>query len=258
MLRFAQPAPPSLEGGGVVSKGMALLARRGRHIETLPIEGHDELALVSEGDVEELLDVLATETFEYVEGQKLSVDVARALARGLLGVTDLGAASEETPVTARSVARIGYMAGLAARIGYMARAAEWERVAAAREPSGSMSAGIREAVQTSVREELAESGTESLHHALAEVTAFFVRREPLDVPYDAKDGFKPMWTIPGMGGDFRALLRDRTLAMALERDREEPDSSSVQPTEEASFENLQRVWKYGFLLRAFEELFQDG
>ncbi len=226
---------------------MALFARRGRGIEMLPIEGHDELALVSEGDVEELVDVLATETFEYVEGQEVSVDVARALAAGLSGVTDLEAASDETLVTARSVARIGYMA----------RAAERERLPAARKPNGWMSAGLREAVEASVREELAEPGTESFHHALAEVTVFFVRREPLDVPYDAEEGFRPMWTIPGMGGDFRALLRDRTLAMALEPDGEEPDSSSTQPTEDASFEDLQRVWKYGFLLRAFEEFFQD-
>ena len=102
----------------------------------------------------------------------------------------------------------------------MARVAEWERLSTAREPVGWMIAGLQGAVESSVAEELREPDDEekSFYGALAEVTAFFVRREPLDVPYDADQGFVLMWTIPGIGGEVRALLRDKTLSMVLQRD----------------------------------------
>jgi hypothetical protein len=223
---------------------MALFARRRPSLELLPVEGHDELALVPASEVEELVEALASETFDYVVGEELPPEIARALAAGLPGVTELEAPCEETIVTARSVARIGYMA----------RVAERERVPAARRRDGWMSSGLRDAVEASVREELSEPGAGAFYGALAAVTAFFVNREPLDVGYDA-EGLRPMWTIPGMGGDFRALLRDRTLARALERTDERGDASPG-PAGEASLEDLRRVWKYGFLLRAFEEFFQ--
>ena len=102
----------------------------------------------------------------------------------------------------------------------MARVAEWERLSTARKPVGWMIAGLQGAVESSVAEELRESDDEekSFYGALAEVTAFFVRREPLDVPYDANQGFMLMWTIPGVGGEVRALLREKTLSMVLQRD----------------------------------------
>jgi hypothetical protein len=83
-----------------------------------------------------------------------------------------------------------------------------------------------------------------------------VTREPLDVPYDAQQGLKPMWTIPGMGGDFRGLLRDWTLEMALPREGGTL-SGPAGPIDDATFEDLQLVWKYGFLLRSFEEFFRE-
>jgi hypothetical protein len=226
---------------------MALFTRR-PEVELTPIEGHEDLALVDEDDVEELLDTLAMETFEYVDTQELSADLAHALEIGLFGVTGLEAATNATIVAGRAVARIGYMA----------RVAEWERVAAARKPGGWMCAGLRGAVESSLGEELSDSGADaSFYDSLGEVTAFFVTREPLDVPYDAEEGLRPMWTIPGMGGDFRALLRDWTLEMALPRDGDVL-SGPAGPIDDASFEDLQRVWKYGFLLRAFEEFFREG
>jgi hypothetical protein len=226
---------------------MALFTRQ-REIELTPIEGHEDLALVDEDDAEELLDSLAMETFEYVDAEELPADLAHALEIGLFGVTRLQDATSATIVAGRAVARIGYMA----------RVAEWERVPAARKPGGPMFTGLRGAVESSVGEELGESGADaSFYDALSEVTAFFVTREPLDVPYDAEQGLKPMWTIPGMGGDFRALLRDWTLEMALPR---EGDAliGPAGPIEDASLEDLQRVWKYGFLLRSFEEFFREG
>ncbi|MGH2965149.1 MAG: hypothetical protein ACRDMH_07185 [Solirubrobacterales bacterium] len=226
---------------------MALFTRQPQ-IELTPIAGHEDLALVDEDDVEALLDTLAMETFEYADTQDLPADLAHALEVGLFAVTGLEATTNATIVAGRAVARIGYMA----------RLAEWERVPAARKPGGWMCAGLRGAVESSVGEELRESGADaSFYDALGEVTAFFVTREPLDVAYDAQEGLKPMWTIPGMGGDFRALLRDWTLEMALPRDGEVL-SGPAGPIDDASFEDLQQIWKYGFLLRAFEEFFREG
>ncbi len=220
---------------------MALFTRARPAIEVLPVEGHEELALVDADDVERLVDVLSMETFDHVEIEELPRETADALETGLFALYDLDSAPEQTVAAAR----------WAARIGYMARVAEWERVPAARKPAGSMVAGLRQAVEASLTEELGEAEV-SFYDALREVTAFYVRREPLDVPYDAQEGFRPMWTIPGMGGDFRALLRDRTLAMAFGY-WEEDDVVSVDP----NLEYLWWVWKYGFLLRAFEEFFRE-
>ncbi len=220
---------------------MALFTRGRPEIVAQPVAGHDDLALVDEDDAERLVDVLSMETFDHVEIDELPRETADALETGLFALYDLDSAAEQTVAAAR----------WAARIGYMARVAEWERVPAARRPAGSMIAGLHQAVEASLTEELSE-GEGSFYDALREVTAFYVRREPLDVPYDAQEGFKPMWTIPGMGGDFRALLRDRTLGMAFGQ-WEENDVVSVDP----NLEYLWWVWKYGFLLRAFEEFFRE-
>jgi hypothetical protein len=224
------------------------LFRKSAEPEMLPVEGRDDLVLVPEDDVEEMVNVLATETREYVDKWEIEDDVARALSMGFPLVTQREAATKETLVVAQSVARFGFMA----------RVAEWETLATARKPKGWMIAGLRAAVESSVAEELkeAEDGEKSFYEALGEVTAFFVRREPLDVPYDADEGFVIMWTIPGMGGDVRALLREKTLLMVLQRDGEGLKSAAV-PIEGATLEDFQRIWKYGFLLRSFEEFFWE-
>lgn len=224
---------------------MPLFTRR-PEIEITPIQGHEDLALVDEDDVEDLLDTLAMEAFEYVDTEEISVDLAHALEVGLFAVTGLGAATNATIVAGRAVARIGYMT----------RVAEWERVPAARRPGGSMYVGLRQAVESSVADELRDAGDASFYDALSEVTAFFVTREPLDVPYDAAQGLKPMWTIPGMGGDFRAMLRDWMLEMAIPREGATL-SGPAGPIDDAGLDDLELVWKYGFLLRSFEEFFLE-
>lgn len=215
---------------------------------TLPVEGRDDLVVIPPEDVEEMVNVLATKTRECVDNGEIEDDVARALAIGFPLVTQREGAPKETLVAAQSVARFGYMA----------RVAEWERLSTAREPVGWMIAGLQGAVESSVAEELREPDDEekSFYGALAEVTAFFVRREPLDVPYDANQGFMLMWTIPGVGGEVRALLREKTLSMVLQRDGQGL-KGPTGPIEGATLEDFQRVWKYGFLLRSFEEFFRD-
>jgi hypothetical protein len=223
--------------------------RRGDYAEgTLPVEGRDDLVVIPQEDVEEMVNVLATKTRQCVDNGEIEDDVARALAIGFPLVTQREGAPKETLVVAQSVARLGFMA----------RVAEWERLSTAREPVGWMIAGLQGAVESSVAEELRESDDEekSFYGALAEVTAFFVRREPLDVPYDADQGFMLMWTIPGVGGEVRALLREKTLSTVLRRDGQGL-KGPTGPIEGATLEDFQRVWKYGFLLRSFEEFFRD-
>jgi hypothetical protein len=139
----------------------------------------------------------------------------------------------------------------------MARVAEWEVVTTARTPRGWMIAGLRGAVESNVADELEEADAEkSFYDVLGEVTAYYVCREPLDVPYDADEGFALMWTIPGMGGEVRALVRDKTLQTVLQRDGEGL-RSPAGPIEGATLLDFQRTWKYGFLLRSFEEFFWE-
>ena len=215
---------------------------------TLPVEGLDDLVLIPEDEVEEMVNVLAMETRERVDKGEIGDDVAHALSMGFLLVTEREAAPKETLAVAQSVARFGFMA----------RVAEWERLTTARKPEGWMIAGLQGAVESSVAEEVRESddGEKPFYDALGEVTAFFVRREPLDVPYDANEGFVLMWTIPGVGGEVRALLREKTLPMVLQRDGEGLKSAAGR-IEGATVEDFQRVWKYGFVLRSFEEFFRE-
>jgi hypothetical protein len=226
---------------------MRLLRGERTEPEWAPVKGRGDLVSIPQDEAEAMADALATESRAQVESGELGADVSSALARGLQLVTGRQPETERAAATAASVARFGYMA----------RVAEWQRLPTARRLDGWMVAGLRGAVQASVAEELEDAGDggRSYYEALGEVTAFFVGREPLDVPYDAAEGFALMWTIPGTGGEIRALLREKTLQMALDR------SDASNPRGEArgtSVEALQRVWKYGFVLRGFEEFFWES
>jgi hypothetical protein len=227
-------------------RAMGLLRRE--RPEWLPVEGRDDLVSVSEDDAEEMVNVLAMETYEQVDRGEIQGDAARALSMGFLLITEREPATEETRIAAESVARFGYMA----------RVAEWEAVTTARTPRGWMIAGLRGAVESNVAEELEEAkdAEKSFNDVLGEVTAYLVLREPLDVPYDADEGFALMWTIPGIGGEVRALVRDKTLQMVLQRDGEGLRSPAGS-IEGATVEDFQRIWKYGYLLRSFEEFFWE-
>lgn len=214
----------------------------------LRVDGRNDLVSVPEDEAEEMVNVLAMDTYECVDQREIHDGAAHALSRGFPLVTQREPASEGTLVAAQSVARFGYMA----------RLVEWETLGTVRTPKRWMITSLRGAVQSHVADELEEAGDveRSFHDALAEVTAFFVRREPIDVPYDAKEGFVLMWTIPGMGGEVRALVRQRTLQMVLQRDGEGL-RTPAGPVQDATLEDFQRIWKYGFLLRSFEEFFWE-
>ncbi len=229
-------------------RAMSLLRRRQAEPEWVSVEGRADLVSIPQDEAEEMVNVLATQSREHVDKGEIDDDTARALSMGLQLITGREPASEAVMVVAES----------AARFGYMARVAEWQRLTMAGSLEGWMVAGLRSAVRASVAEELEDAANEKrpFHAVLGEVTAFFVCREPLDVPYDADEGFALMWTIPGMGGEVRALLRDKTLQMALDRGGAGRDNPA-HPVEGATVEDLQRVWKYGFVLRSFEEFFWE-
>jgi hypothetical protein len=214
-----------------------------------PVQGRRDLVSIPQDEAEAMVDALATEARAQLESGELDGEVAKALTRGLQLITGREPPTDEAAATATSVAGFGYLS----------RVAEWERLATARRMDGWMVSGLRGAVRASVAEELedATDANRGYYDALGEVTAFFVGREPLDVPYDAAEGFALMWTIPGTGGEVRALLRERTLEMALERS--DPGASNPDGAPEgAGVEVLRRVWKYGFVLRSFEEFFWEG
>jgi hypothetical protein len=221
---------------------------RGTRPGWLPVEGRDDLVRVPEDEAAEMVNVLAMDAREYVDKAEIQEGATSALSKGFFLVTTREPATEGTRVAAESVARFGYMA----------RMAEWERLAPARTHRGSMIASLRGAVVSDVADELekSEDPPQSFYDVLGDVTAFYAAREPLDVPYDAPEGFVLMWTIPGTGGQVRALLRDKTLQMVLQ-----PDGASLTsadgPIEGATIEDFQQVWKYGFLLRSFEEFFWE-
>ena len=83
------------------------------------MEGRNDLVSVPEDEAEEMVNVLAMDTYEYVDQGEIQDGAARALSRGFLLVTEREPATEGTLVAAQSVARFGYMA----------RMAEWERLA---------------------------------------------------------------------------------------------------------------------------------
>ncbi len=108
-------------------------------------------------------------------------------------------------------------------------------------PCGSMIAGLRGAVVSEVADELKESADpqQSFYDVLGEVTAFFAAREPLDVPYDAPEGFVLMWTIPGTGGrsaPSSATRRSRWRSTATGAGLE----SAAGPIEGATIEDFQQ------------------
>jgi hypothetical protein len=226
------------------TRAMSLLRGGGTEPEWAPVGGHTDLVSIPQDDAEEMVDVLAVRARDYVVTGEIEEEAARALSMGLGLVTGREAATQEALAEAERVARFGYMA----------RVAEWELLASARRLEGWMIASLRGAVESSVAEELGEAhGRQAFYDALSEVTAFFVRREPLDVSYDTDEGFALMWTIPGMGGEIRAWLREKSLAMALDRAAAAPASGAHGVV----VEDLQRVWKYGFVLRSFEEFFWE-
>ena len=123
----------------------------------------------------------------------------------------------------------------AARLGYLSRSVEFVRYEAARVEDDELYEALAE------RFEQAETTGESLYDAMADLAADMAADEPVD-PSPGEGG--PSWTLPGLDADARARLRDRLL-------------SGLTPPAEIEADDLKRTWKYGYFLRALDELTED-
>lgn len=230
-------------------KPVGLFGRKKREQEWLPVEGREDLVMTKTDEVEEMVNVLATEVYEDFKETLLNDLVERKLLMAYFVVTKEEAGVEDVIRAAAAVARVGYIS----------RADEWERLESARKPEGWAAAGLLAVVRDDVEKTFEALGADddddkALYEALAQITAYFVRSEQLDPPHDAESGINPMWTVPGMGGDFRSMLREKTMLMIIQ-----PTEDGVKgvrgPIEGAAFDDFRKFWKFGFLLRSFEEFY---
>lgn len=84
------------------------------------------------------------------------------------------------------------------------------------------------------------------------VASVLATREALDPSPD--DRFRPSRCLPGMPVDQRSHLRDRTLLNCV---RPGPNETLVSPSgqlSQLSLDDLRRLWKFGYLLRALQDL----
>ena len=123
----------------------------------------------------------------------------------------------------------------AARLGYLSRSVEFVRYEAARVEDDELYEALAE------RFEVAESTGESLYDAMADLAADMAAGEAID-PSPGEGG--PSWTLPGLDAEARAALRDRLL-------------SGMSPPPDVDVDDLKRTWKYGYFLRALDELTED-
>jgi hypothetical protein len=216
--------------------------------EIAPVEGQEDLGRLPMDEVLPILRSMAQEVYEAVDAVELDEETGLALESGHFLVNH-GDLKVDTVYTAGSVARVGYMS----------RVIEWKRFEGARKPKGWMIAGLQFVVKqhVAVAAELGEA--ESLFDALPEATARFMADEPLDPPYDSDaEGFNPMWNVPGLGGDVRAVLREQTLPMVVQPSKGGLTSPfGLIEESQATLDQFRRTWKYGFLLRSFEEFFNE-
>ena len=123
----------------------------------------------------------------------------------------------------------------AARLGYLSRSVEFVRYEAARVEDDELYEALAE------RFDVAEAQGESLYDAMADLAAAMASGEPVD-PSPGEGG--PSWTLPGLNAEARSMLRDRLLA-------------GMRTPPDIEVDDLKRTWKYGYFLRALDELTED-
>jgi hypothetical protein len=119
----------------------------------------------------------------------------------------------------------------AARLGYLSRAAEFAMFDGELEVDDDLIQVLGD------RLDAAEADGTSAWNALAELAAAMAIEESLD-PSPEEGG--PSWTLPGLGGDVRASLRDNLV-------------SGMNPADVLG-DDLKRTWKFGYFLRVLGEL----
>ena len=168
-------------------------------------------------------------------------EVIDDLAALALGSMDEGLVSHEMLallqvglpyLTQRELSDGAIIAGqTAARLGYLSRAAEYAMFESARKEDEELLEVLEERLQS------AEKAGDPPDDALADLAADIAINEPID---PGRDEHTPSWSLPGLGGDLRGVLRDHLL-------------THLRWPDDVSHDELQRAWKYGFFLRALEE-----
>ena len=225
-----------------------LLHRTSAEPGVLPVEGRDDLVRIPEEEVEEMVNVLAMETRERVEGADL----------GTTWLTPSRWASFWSPSgKGRRRRRWSWLESVA-RFGFMARVAEWERLTTARKPEGWMIAGLQGAVESSVAEEVREAD-----EGRSPSTTRSVRSRPSScagsrstsptTPTRDSCSCGPSPALGERSERWSARRPSRWCSSATARPcGAQPARSRARP-----LEDFQRIWKYGFLLRSFEEFFRE-
>lgn len=181
-----------------------------------------------------------TAVYKMMEAEDLDDETAVTLSLGYLLIS--GRSVEEVPAATFLATRA------VAAVGYMSREAECDRFAHARELDDDGSAPLRAALASASA--LGPTGAAGADLAVA--AAWLARHEAIDPR--PTDDFRPSWTVPGIRGDERRHLRERTLAIVV---RPGPSGALATPQGEvhdATLDDFRRTWKYGFFLRCLVEL----
>lgn len=123
----------------------------------------------------------------------------------------------------------------AARLGYLSRSAEFATFESAEGTDPQLAA----ALDATLRE--AESSGSDGYDALGELAAELAAGESVDA---ARSEGGPSWTLPGLDGDMRRRLRDHQLR-------------GVPVPRDLHADDLRRAWKYGYFLRALDEMVEE-
>lgn len=200
---------------------MKLFRRGSKPSESAPVPRHEDLVMISDDDLAPVIDGLTSIVVEGMNDFPFDDETLGLLQVGLPYLTQ------------RECSDDAVLAGqTAARLGYLARSAEFAKFNTAREAD----LGLLDALHESLSG--AQEG-QARREVMAEFAAAMVRSENLD-PTPDEGG--PSWALPGIGGAARSTLRDHLLA-------------GMQPPDDVLSEDLKRVWKYGYFLRALEEFF---
>lgn len=119
----------------------------------------------------------------------------------------------------------------AARVGYLSRSVEFVRFEAARAEDPDLVEVLGERLDAAPDDEAA-------YDAMAELAAAMASGESLD---PAPDEGGPSCTLPGLGAAARGMLRNHLL-------------SGIRPPPDIVMAELKLSWKYGYFLRALDEL----
>ncbi|HWC26827.1 MAG TPA: hypothetical protein VG474_09600 [Solirubrobacteraceae bacterium] len=123
----------------------------------------------------------------------------------------------------------------AARLGYLSRSVEFVRFEAARTEDPDLVEVLGERLDAAPDDEAA-------YDAMAELAAAMASEESLD---PAPDEGGPSSTLPGLGAAARRMLRVHLL-------------SGIRPPPDIVMAELELTWKYGYFLRALDELTDEG